>query len=101
MIKKISILLISFVVIIFTTNLSFADGRQPPPPSKKSKNFSKSKFAKGSKWDNNSGAPDRTLGPPGPGGGTGGNPIPISSGLSFLLIGSAIYFGKKLHDENR
>lgn len=100
MIKRIYILIITFGIIIFTANISLADGKQPPPPSKKSKSFSKGKFSKSSSW-NKDGGNVKGIGPPGPGGGDGGNPVPISGGLSFLLIGSAIYFGKKIRDENR
>ena len=102
MIKKISIVIITFVIIIFTTNLCFADGKQPPPPSKSGK-FSKGNFSKKSSW--NSKGPGSSSGPakgiPDPDDGGGGGPMPIPSGLTFLLIGSAFYFGKKLRDENK
>ncbi|MDA3894161.1 MAG: hypothetical protein PF517_21075 [Salinivirgaceae bacterium] len=42
---------------------------------------------------------NKSVGPPGPGGGTGGDPIPISNGLIMLLVGSTVYLSKKVFKE--
>ena len=81
--KKIQILII---ILILSLSLS----------AQKSGNFSKGKFS--NEWVK----PDvKKQGPPNPGDGQGGNPIPISSGLSFLIISSLLYFGNKLYKENK
>ncbi len=96
MIKKVTKILIAFALIVFTTGSVFADGKIPPPSSKKNGNFKKGTFSKSNSWSNNG----KALTPPDPSGGGTGNPVPISNGLAFLIIGSAIYFAKRVKDEN-
>lgn len=97
MIKKISIILAILFVVVFTANISCAQ----ESAAGKASSFRKNKFSSNSSWDNTKGGGTKKAGPPGAGGGGGGNPIPISGGLAFLLIGSVVYFGKKVSDENR
>jgi hypothetical protein len=92
MMKKLIILFI--FILLSVPFFVFADG-QPPPPGKKTGNFKKSTFKDNTAWSKNS----KGTGLPGPGDATGGNPAPISGGLSILIIGSLVFLGKKVHDE--
>ena len=92
MMKKVTILLI--YILLCAPFFVFADG-QPPPPSKKTGNFKKSAFKDNTAWSKDS----KGTGLPGPGDATGGNPAPISGGLSILIVGSLVFLGKKVRDE--
>ncbi|MFA6400744.1 MAG: hypothetical protein WCX31_03845 [Salinivirgaceae bacterium] len=95
MIKKVTI----YILLLFLTvipSLVFAGG-QPPPPSNKNGNFNKKTFSKDNSWSKNG----KALTPPDPGDGGGGNPIPISGGLAFLLIGGTVYLLKRVRDEKQ
>ena len=96
MYRKVTKILISFALIVFTAGYTFADGKLPPPPSKKNGNFSKGKLSNDNSWSSNG----KAFEPPNPGDGTGGNPVPISNGLAFLLIGSTIYVVKRIKGED-
>ncbi len=97
MIEKVTKILIAIALIVFTTGSVFADGKTPPPSSKKKGNFKKGTFSKSNAWSNNGKAADT---PPDPGGGGSGNPVPISNGLAFLIIGSVIYIIGRIRKED-
>ena len=79
--KKITYLIISILVLI---SLSSFGQKNSKFDQKQKKTFEKNQFGK-----NN--GPDRA-GPPDPGGGgTGGNPIPISGGFLLLAGGLFVY----------
>lgn len=96
MIRKVTKYIAPVLILIVFPFYLFADG-QPPPPSNKNGNFSKTKFSKDNSWSKNG----KALTPPNPTGGTGGNPIPVSGGLAFLLIGSSAYLIKRIREENK
>ncbi|MBI9065892.1 MAG: hypothetical protein JEZ09_01290 [Salinivirgaceae bacterium] len=77
-------------------NFLFADGN-PPAQNKKGGSFSKKSFSKDNAWNTDGNA--KTFQPPDPGDGGGGNPIPISGGIAFLMIGSFVYFIRKIKDD--
>lgn len=65
----------------------------------KSGNFESDNFSKSSS-SSTSFKPDASQNAvPGPGGGSGGNPVPISSGMWILLLGSSVYLLKKARKE--
>jgi len=70
-------------------------------PSSKNGNFSKGETT--NKWeqvwvdDKADDISDKK--PPDPNNGGGGNRIPISNGLSFLMIGSVVYIIKRIKDK--
>ena len=86
--------IISILIILFSISFTYGESM----PNKKG-NFSKGSFSKNSTWSNTKGNNKKQLGPPGPGGGTGGNPAPISNGMYILLIGSTIFLTKKISNE--
>jgi hypothetical protein len=95
MIKKVTSVFIIFFLIVLPF-IAPVDG-QTPPPSDKSGNFSKKTFSNNNSWSKGG----KALTPPAPNGtgSTGGNRIPISGGLAFLLFGSTIYLIKRVRDE--
>ncbi len=96
MIEKVIKIVVLFSILIVTPYFVFADG-QPPSSSSKNGNFSKNTFSKDNSWSRNG----KALAPPDPNAGTGGNRIPISGGLAFLLLGSSAYLIKRIHEENK
>ena len=91
----IRIFILSLLILFAST--SFASG---DVLSSKKGNFSKGNFSENSVWNKNSKNDyKRQLGPPGPGGGTGGHPAPISGGIYILLAGSALFIAKKIKNE--
>jgi len=98
MFKKVTTYIIATLLLILSASLAFADEKTPPPSSSKSGNFSKGNFSNKNAWSNN----QKASTPPNPAG-TGsdeGNRIPISNGVSFLLIASTVYFYRKHKKEN-
>jgi len=90
---KIFILILSFCLI---TGVSFAYGdSKPPKQSSKKGSFSKKTFSNDNTWSRSG----KAMAPPDPGDGSGGHPIPVPNGMLLLVIGSSIYFFKKIKDE--
>ncbi len=98
MLKKISKIVIFISFLIFCSASVFADGNQPPPSSSKSGNFSKSTFSNKNAWSNNG----KSVGPPDPSAAVySNNPVPISNGLAFLLVGSVLFLIKRVRDDKQ
>jgi len=98
MIKKVTSVVIIILFLAILPIFTYAGG-QPPPPSNKNGNFSKKTFSRDNSWSREG----KALSPPDPNGtgSTGGNRIPISGGLVFLLVGSTVYLIKRVRDEKQ
>lgn len=85
--------LLIFVNLIFFSLIASADDGGS---SKSGSEFSNNAFTSASESSSDQ---IKRIGPPGPGGGTGGNPIPVNGGLLILTVGSFIIWSLKIRKQ--
>lgn len=95
MIKKVTKLILAIILLLTLPGMVYADGKAPKQ-NQKNGNFSKKSFSNKNQWSNNS----KALTPPNPGDGGTGDPIPISGGMAFLLLGGTLYFFRRIRQDN-
>lgn len=87
--KRHIIIVLSLCLLAFTS-----EAQSAKKGNTKKGNFKKQTFVNDKGTDT-----DYYKGVPNPGGGGGGGPIPIHGGLSLLVLGSIVFWGRKVREE--